>query len=105
MFTINLIQFTSIKIEITALLRFLAAMMATMASQTANLPIQSKIKPTTAQRCRSETENFILGDLFSTVLSQFKKYHPSENLKFNSLRIFRGSKFRFIMEKNRSYFS
>jgi len=27
-------------------------------------------------------------DLFSAVLSQFKKYHPSENLKFNNLGIF-----------------
>ena len=35
-----------------------------------------------AQRCRSETEKVILEDLFSSVLSQFKKYHPSENLNF-----------------------
>jgi len=34
--------------------------------------------PTTAQRCRSETEIFNLKDFFSSVLSQFKKYHPLE---------------------------
>jgi len=39
--------------------------------------------PITAQRCRSKTENSILDDLFSAVLSLFKKYHPSRNLKFN----------------------
>jgi len=37
----------------------------------------------TAQRCRSETEKNILEDLFSAVLLQYKKYHPSGNLKFN----------------------
>jgi len=26
-----------------------------------------------------------LGDLFGSVLSQFQKYHPSGNLKFNNL--------------------
>jgi len=30
----------------------------------------------------------ILEDLFSSVLSQFRKYHPSGNLKFNYLGIF-----------------
>jgi len=29
----------------------------------------------------------ILGDLFSSALSQFKKYRPSGNLKFNNLGI------------------
>ena len=33
-------------------------------------------RPTTAQRCRSETEKNILEDLFSPVLSKLKKYHP-----------------------------
>jgi len=47
-----------------------------------------KVLPTTAQRCRSETEKNIVEDLLSSVLSQFKKYHPSENLKFNDLGIF-----------------
>jgi len=40
--------------------------------------------PTTAQRCLSETGTFILEDLFSSVLSQFKEKHPSGNLKFNN---------------------
>jgi len=31
----------------------------------------------------------ILGVLFSSVLSQSKKYHPSGNLKFNNLGIFK----------------
>jgi len=30
----------------------------------------------------SETENFILEDLLSSLLSQLEKYHPSENLNF-----------------------
>ena len=33
---------------------------------------------TTAQRCRSATEKNSLEDLFSSVMSQFKKYHPLE---------------------------
>jgi len=37
---------------------------------------------TSAQQCRSEREKFILDDVFSSALSQFKKYHPSGNLKF-----------------------
>jgi len=45
-------------------------------------------QPTTAQRSRSETEKFILEDLFSSVLPLFKKYHPSKNLKYNNLGIF-----------------
>ena len=45
-------------------------------------------QPTTAQGCRPETEKNILEDLFSSALSQFKKYHPSGNLKFNDLGIF-----------------
>jgi len=42
----------------------------------------------------------ILEDLFSTVLSLIKKYHPSGNLKFNNLGIFQSLKFRILMEKN-----
>jgi len=42
----------------------------------------------TAQRCRSETEKIILEDIFSSELPLFKKYHPSENLKYNNLGIF-----------------
>jgi len=36
---------------------------------------------------RQQKENSLEG-LFSSVLSQFKKYHPSGNLKFNNLGIF-----------------
>jgi len=53
---------------------------------------------TTAQRCRSKTEIF-LEDLFSSVLSQFKKYHPSGNRKFNNLGIFQSLKLRNLMGK------
>jgi len=45
------------------------------------MEITAEIQPTTAQRCRSETEKKnILEDLFSLVLLQMKKYHPSGNL-------------------------
>jgi len=54
---------------------------------------------TTAQRCRSAAEKNLLEDLFSSVLSQFKKYHPSENQKFNYVGIFQSSKLRILMEK------
>jgi len=40
-----------------------------------------------------------LEDLFSSELSQFKKYHPPGNLKFNNLRIFQSLKLRIFMEK------
>jgi len=50
-------------------------------------------------------EKNILEDLFSSVLSQFKKYHPSGNLKFNNLGIYKSLKFRISMEKNPSNFS
>ena len=43
------------------------------------------LRPPTAQWCRSKAEKNILKDLFSLVLSQFKKYHPSGKLKFNNL--------------------
>jgi len=42
----------------------------------------------------------ILEDLFTSVSSQFEKYHPSGNLKFIDLRIFQSLKFRILMEKN-----
>jgi len=45
------------------------------------------IQPTTAQLCRSATKKNVLEDLFSSVLSQFKKYHHSGNLKFDYLGI------------------
>jgi len=50
----------------------------------------------TAQR--SETETFILEDLFSSVMSKFKTYHPSGNLKFNNLGILQSLKLRNSME-------
>jgi len=40
-----------------------------------------------------------LENLFSSVLSQFKKYHHPGNLKFNNLVIFQSLKLRISMEK------
>jgi len=40
----------------------------------------------------SETEKFISEDLFSSVLSELKKYQPSGNLKFNNLGILKSLK-------------
>jgi len=56
--------------------------------------------------CRfcSETEKITLEDLLYSVLSHFKKYHPSGNLKFNNLGIFQSLKFRILMEKIFHYF-
>ena len=54
---------------------------------------------------RSETEKFNLGDLFSSVLSQLKKNHPSRNLECNNLGIFQSLKLRILIEKNPSDFS
>jgi len=56
-------------------------------------------KPTTAQWCRSETEKNGLEDLFSSVLSKFKKYHPSGNRKFNFLGIFLILKLHILLGK------
>jgi len=41
----------------------------------------------------------ILEDISSSLLSQFKKYHPSENLKFNNFGIFQSLKFCILMGK------
>jgi len=41
----------------------------------------------------------ILKDLFSSVLSQFKKYHAPENMKFNYLCIFQSLKLSILIEK------
>jgi len=41
----------------------------------------------------------ILEDLSSSELSQFKKYHPSGNLKFNNLGIFHSLKLRILVGK------
>ena len=37
---------------------------------------------------KNPLKNFILEDLFSSVLSQFKKYYPFGNLKLNNFGIF-----------------
>jgi len=76
---------------------YLARTLTRMKAYTRLLGLGKRV--TTAQRYRSETENFILEDLFSSVLSQFKKYHPSGNLKFNYLGIFQSLKLRILMEK------
>jgi len=62
------------------------------------------LSPSIAKRCRSATGKIILEDLFSSVLSQFKKYHPSEDLKFNNLGIAQSLKLRILMEKKSSQF-
>jgi len=45
----------------------------------------------------SVTEKNIFEDVFSSGLSQFKKYHHSGNLKYNNLGIFRSFKLRNLM--------
>jgi len=45
------------------------------------------------------TKNNIVEDLFSSVVSQFEKYHPTGNLKFNNLGFFQSLKFRISMKK------
>jgi len=44
-------------------------------------------------------KKIIFEDLFSSVLSHFKEYHPSGNLKFSNLGIFQSLKLRISMEK------
>jgi len=44
-------------------------------------------------------KQMILGDLFSSVLLQFKKYRPSENVKFNNLDISQSLKLCILMGK------
>jgi len=65
------------------------------------MPLTAHIahEPTTAQRCRSETEKNILEDLFRSVLSHFNKYHHSGNMKFNNLGFSQSLKLRILMEK------
>jgi len=41
----------------------------------------------------------ILGDLISSVLSQFKKYHPSGSLKLYNLGILKSLKLRILVKK------
>jgi len=47
---------------------------------------------------RKQKKN-ILEDLFRSILSQFQKYHPSGNLKFNILGIFPSLKLRTSVKK------
>jgi len=49
-------------------------------------------------------KNYFRGS-FQLVSLQFKKYHPSVNLKFNNLGIFTSLKLRILIEKNHSNFS
>jgi len=42
-------------------------------------------------------QQHILEDVFSSVLSQFKKYHPPENQKFNYLGFSKSLKLRILM--------
>jgi len=44
-------------------------------------------------------KKFFLEDLLSSVLSHFKKYHPSESLNLNNLGIFQSLKLRSLMGK------
>jgi len=48
---------------------------------------------------RQQKKN-IFEDLFSSVLSQFKKYHPSGNLKFYNLGILKSLKLRILEKKS-----
>jgi len=41
----------------------------------------------------------ILEDLFSSILSKFQQYHPSENLESNNSGLFQSLKLRILMEK------
>jgi len=41
----------------------------------------------------------IFEDLFSSVLSQFKRHHPSGNLKFYNLGILKSLKLRILVKK------
>jgi len=47
---------------------------------------------------RTEKKN-ILEDLFSSLLSQLKNYHPSGSPKFNNLGVFQSLKLHILMEK------
>jgi len=49
-----------------------------------------------------QQEKNIIEDLFSSVVSQFKNYHPSGNLKFNYLGIFLSLKLCILIEKTLS---
>jgi len=59
----------------------------------------SYLNPLLPSEAVRKQEKNILEDLFSSVLSTFKKYHPSGNLKFNNLGIFQSLKLRNLMGK------
>jgi len=44
-------------------------------------------------------KKYFIEDLFSSVLSHVKKYHPSGNPKFNNLGVFQSLKLRILMAK------
>ena len=52
---------------------------------------------------RKQKKKTISEDPFSSVLSHFKKYHTSGNLKFNNLGIFQSLKLRTLIEKSFQY--
>jgi len=60
--------------------------------------------PTPIDAVRQQKKN-TLEDLFSSVLSQFKKYHPSGNLKLIYLGNFQSLELPIFMEKNPFHFS
>ena len=54
---------------------------------------------TIAERCLSETEKFILEDIFSVQYCyNLEKYNPSENLRINNFSIFQSLKLRILMK-------
>jgi len=55
-----------------------------------------KLPPSDAVRKQKKN---ILEDIFSSILSQFKTYHPPGNLRFHYLGIFQGLKLPISMEK------
>jgi len=59
--------------------------------------IGNSLPPSDAVR---EQKKNILRDLFNSVFSQFKKYHPNGKLKFNNLSIFQSLKFRSSTRKS-----
>jgi len=62
-------------------------------------------EPTTTQRCRSETENFILEDRFSSVLSHFKKISSLWKPEIRYFRHFPKLKIAYFIRKNPFNFS
>jgi len=59
-------------------------------------------KPLPSSDAVWEQKNNILEDLFTSVLSQFKKYYPSRILKFNYKGVSKSLKLRILMLKKSS---